>query len=140
MNNRRQFIKKSLILGLFAPFIPNLMKEKKRDRWTQNGAIYIGPIPYRYIYVKSSNPYSVEFLKNQGYKFPYMVDAIDLIDMCGFTPQDWNPTWMPDEKWKEVSREEFKKYAKNLKSVTTHFNHRWYCCDIDDFGIYKNKI
>jgi hypothetical protein len=74
----------------------------------------------RFIYAKEES--FIKCLPESS--FPYIVMAIDLQEMCGFTPQDWNWTWMPDENWEEVSWEEFSKIAQNLKSVTTHFRDK----------------
>lgn len=98
--NRKNFLK----LICFAPACIWGFKLKKRPR---------------YIYAKEEF-----FIKCQpSNAFPYLVMAIDLEKMCGFTPQDWNWTWMPDENWKEVSWEEFFKISKKLNSITTHFRN-----------------
>ena len=71
----------------------------------------------RYVFVKDM---FFDFPMKE-YSFPFLVYAIDLQDMCGFTPQDWNFSWVPSKEFTEVSLEEFKNISKNLKTRTTHF-------------------
>jgi len=69
----------------------------------------------------------------EGYSYPYLVHAFDRKDKCGFTPQDWNITWVPDENYEFLSELEFTKIvSKEIKSCTTHFNIRKYKFRIDD--------
>jgi len=78
----------------------------------------------RYVFIREKFPEI--FLR--GYSYPYLVYAFDQFDKCGFTPQDWNITWTPDNNYQLVSKKEFIKIvSKEMKSCTTHFDTRKYC-------------
>ncbi len=76
-------------------------------------------IKTRYIFVIDSFA-GADYFMHQ-YSFPHLVYAIDLKEMCGFTPQDWNFTWVPTSDFTEVTLDTFKEISKNLKTKTTHF-------------------
>ena len=61
-----------------------------------------------------------------GYSYPYRVDAYDTVEKCGFTPQDWNMGWVPNENFELTTVSKFRKIVKReMTSLTTHFDFKY---------------